>query len=50
MVIAKTASRIIAAKAGKLSEAVSDAQASFVTPEARWQEAFSLDDNNVERA
>jgi len=35
MVIAKTASRIIAAKAGKMSEAVLDAQASFVTPEAR---------------
>ena len=35
MLIAKTASRNIAAKAGKMIEAVLDAQASFVTPEAR---------------
>ena len=37
MVIAKTASnsKNIAAKAGKMGEAVLDAQASFVTPEAR---------------
>ena len=54
-VIAKTASRNIAAKAGKMSEAVLDAQASFVTSEARGQEASSeresVDDNDddVER-
>ena len=34
MVLAKTASRNINAKAGKMSEAVLDAQASFVTSEA----------------
>ena len=54
MLIAKTASRNIAAKAGKRSEAVLDAQASFVTPEARGHEASSehesLDDNDVERS
>ena len=48
MVIAKTTSKNIAAKAGKMSEVVSDAQASFATPEARGQEASleyeSLDD------
>ena len=37
----KTASRNIAAKASKMSEAVLDVQASFVTPEARGQEASS---------
>ena len=51
--IAKTASRNIAAKAGKMSEAVLDAQASFVTSEqATGQEASSeresLDDDDVE--
>ena len=53
-VIAKTASRNIAAKAGKMSEAVLDAQASFVTSEARGQEASSeresLDDDDVDRS
>ena len=52
MGITKTASRNIAAKAGKTSEAVLDAQARFVTHEAREQEASSehesLDDNDVE--
>ena len=38
MAIAKTARRNIAAKAGKMSEAVLDAQASFVTSEATGQE------------
>ena len=41
MVIAKTASRNIAVKAGKVSEVVVDTQASFVPPEARGQEASS---------
>ena len=53
MVIAKTASRNIAAKAGKMSEAILDAQASFVTSSATGQEASSeresLDDDDVER-
>ena len=53
MVIAKTASRNIATKASKMSEAVLDAQASFVTSEATGQEASSeresLDDDDVER-
>ena len=35
MVIAKTASRNVAFKAGKMSEAVFDTQANFVTPEVR---------------
>ena len=54
-VIAKTVSRSVAAKACKTSEAVLDAQTSFVTSEARGQEASSeresLDDNDddVER-
>ena len=39
MVIAKTTSKNIAAKAGKMSEAVSGAQASFVTSEARGGKA-----------
>ena len=41
MVIAKTSSRNIAFKAGMMSQVVLDAQASFVTPEARSQEASS---------
>ena len=53
MVIAKTASRNIAFKANMMSQAVSEAQTSFVTPEARGQEASSerdsLDDDDVER-
>ena len=53
MVIAKTVSRNIATKAGKMTEAVLDAQASFVATEARGQEASlereSLDDDDVER-
>ena len=53
MVIAKTASRSIAFKAGMMSQAVLDAQASFVTPEARVQEASleleSPGDDDVER-
>ena len=53
MVIAKTASRNIAFKASMMSQAVLEAQASFVTPEARGQEASSgrdsLDDDDVER-
>ena len=53
MVIAKTASRNIATKADKMSEAVLDAQASFVTSVATGQEASSehesLDDDDVER-
>ena len=55
MVIAKTANRNIAAKAGKMSEAVLDAQASLVATEATGQEASSeseresLDDDDVER-
>ena len=54
MVIAKTASRnSIAAKAGDMSEAVLDAQASFITSDATGQEASSerdsLDDDDVER-
>ena len=35
MVIAKTASRNVATKASKMSEAVSDTQVNFVTPEVR---------------
>ena len=53
MVIAKTAGRNIAFKAGVMSEAVLDTQASFVTPEARGQEASSElespGDDDVER-
>ena len=53
MVIAKTASKNIVAKAGKMSEAVLEAQASFVTTEATGQEASSerelLDDDDIER-
>ena len=54
MVIAKTASRNVAFKAGMMSQAVLDTQASFVTvtPEVRGQEASSerdsLDDDDVE--
>ena len=44
---------MVIAKTGKMSEAVLDAQASFVTPETRGQEASSehesLDDDDVER-
>ena len=50
--LAKTASRNIVAKAGKMSEAVLEAQASFVTTEVTGQEASSerelLDDDDVE--
>lgn len=54
MVIAKTASRSVAAKAGKMGEAVLDTQANFVTPEVGgWQDVLSehesLDDNDVKR-
>ena len=35
LVIAKTASRNVATKASKMSEAVSDTQVNFVTPEVR---------------
>ena len=53
MVIAKTASRNVALKADMMSQAVLEAQASFVTPEATDQEAsserHSRDDNDVER-
>ena len=53
MVIVKTAIRDIAFKADMMSQAVLEAQTSFVTPEARGQEALSerdsLDDDNVER-
>ena len=53
MVIAKTASRIVAFKADMMSQAVLEAQASFVTPEATDQEAsserHSLNDDDVER-
>ena len=55
MVIAKTASRNIAFKADMMSQAVLEAQTSFVTPEAeaRGQEAsserHSRDDDDVER-
>ena len=56
MVIAKTASRNIAFKADMMSQAVMEAQTSFiiVTPEARGQEASSSerdslgDDDDVE--
>ena len=51
MVIAKTASRNIAFKADMMSQAVLEAQASFVAPEARGQEASSqrdsLDDDEM---
>ena len=53
MVIAKTASRNIAFKADMMSQAVLEAQTSFVMPEARGQEApserHSRDDDDVER-
>ena len=53
MGIATTASRNIAFKADMMSQAVLEAQASFVMPEARGQEASSerdsLDDDDVER-
>lgn len=54
MVIAKTTSRSrsVATKAGKMSEAILDTQASFGTPEVREQDVLSeresLDDNDVE--
>ena len=52
MVIAKTASRNIAFKVDMMSQAVLEAQTSFVTPELRGQEASSeresLDDDDVE--
>ena len=41
MVIAKTASRNIAFKAGTMSKAILDAQSSFVTPEATGQQVRS---------
>ena len=53
MVIAKTASRNVAFKTDVMSQAVLEAQASFVTQEAMAQEASSernsLDDDDVER-
>ncbi len=53
MVIAKTASRNVAFKTDVMSQAVLEAQASSVTPEATDQEASSercaLDDGDVER-
>ena len=52
-VIAKTTSRNVAFKAGKMSEAVFVKQANFVTPEVRGQDVSlgheSLDDDDVER-
>ena len=45
MVIAKTASRNIAFKAYMMSQAVLEAQTSFVKPEARGQEASSERDS-----
>ena len=52
MVIAKTASRNAAFKTDVMSQAVLEAQASFVTPQATDQEASSgrcsLDDGDVE--
>ena len=45
MVIAKTASRNIAFKANMMSQAVLEAQTSFVTPEASGQEASSERDS-----
>ena len=52
MVIAKTASGDIAFKADMMSQAVLGAQTSFVTPEARGQDAsserYSCDDDDVE--
>ena len=52
MVIAKTASRNVAFKAGKMIESVFYTQANFVTPEVRGQGVSSghesLDDNDVE--
>ena len=51
MVIAKTASKNVVAKADKMSEAVLDAQASFITTEATGREASSerklLDDDDL---
>ena len=53
MVIAKTASRNVAFKTDMMSQAVLEAQASFVTPEATDQEAsserHSRDDDDFER-
>ena len=53
MIIAKTASRNVAFKTAVMSQAVLEAQASFVTQEATAQEASSernsLDDDDVER-
>ena len=53
MVIAKTASRNIAFKADMMSQAVLEAQTSFITPEATGQDAsserHSRDDDDVER-
>ena len=53
MAIAKTASRNIAFKADIMSQAVLEAQASFVAPEATCQDAsserYSRDDDDVER-
>ena len=53
MVIARTASRNVAFKTDVMSQAVLEAQASFVTQEAMAQEASSerclLDDGDVER-
>ena len=53
MVIAKTASRNVAFKTDVMSQAVLEAQASFVIPEVTDQEASSercsLDDGDVKR-
>ena len=53
MVIAKTASRNVALMVDMMSQAVLEAHASFVTPEATDQEAsserHSRDDDDVER-
>ena len=53
MVIAKTASRNVAFKTNVMSQAVLEAQTSFVTPETTHQEASSercsLDDGDAQR-
>ena len=47
MVIAKTASRNVAFKAGKMSETVFETQADFVTPEVEGQ-AFSSEHESLD--
>ena len=53
MVIDKKANMNVAAKEGKMSQAVLDTQTNFVTPEVRGQDVLleheSLDDDDVER-